>query len=108
MFKSYLLSSSGTLENKKGADIVQWVKEEVSEWDFSTSVLLTLRSEQFFAVLCSVGWLGGIPGLSPSDPGSNPPAVAIRSVSQQGYTSTGAESPPLRTTALGLGCLLAV
>ena len=87
---------------------MQWIKEEAPEWDFSMSVLLTLRSEPFFAVLCRVGWLGGIPGLSPPDPSSNPPAVAIKSVSQQCYTCTGAESPPLRTTALGLGCLLAV
>ena len=97
------MSSSGTLENKKGADVVQWIKEEVLEWDFSASVLLTLRSEQFFAVLCSVGWLGGIPGLSPLDPG-NPPGVATKSISKH-YTSTGGKITPTENQCFGVRLL---
>lgn len=99
------MSSLGTLESEKGADIVQWIKEEVPEWDFSTSVLLTLRSEQFFAVLCSVGWLGGIPGFSPLDPGSYPPVVATKSVSQQCYTSTGGKITPTENHCFGVRLL---
>ena len=87
------MSSLGTLESEKGADIVQWIKEEVPEWDFSTTVLLTLRSEQFYAVLCSVGWLGGIPGVSPLDPGSYPPAVATKMSPDTAKCPLGVESP---------------
>ena len=94
----------GHIRKQGGGWCSAWIKEEVPEWDFSASVLLTLQSEQFFAVLCSVGWLGGIPGLSPLDPGSNPPVVATKSVSQR-YTSTGGKIPPAENHCFGVRLL---